>query len=136
MGTRPAIGIARIVARPDDVRQSAQRSLRDNEAVKSFSKLSEQHGQVLRELNAERAAALMRIAGTLESLLAQLESATDRVARAEGLGRVRALAAYRELRAHAVKYRWYLEVQREALGIRRHDVLDEFYRIPPPLDES
>jgi hypothetical protein len=104
--------------------------------VKTLSKLSDQHGQVLKELNAERAAALMRIAGKLESLLAQLETARDRVARAEGQGRIRELTAYRELRAHAVKYRWYLEVQREALGMRRHDVLDEFYRIPPPLDES
>ena len=104
--------------------------------VKSFSKLNDQHGQLLRELTAERAAALMRIAGKLESLIAQLAAARERVERAEGLGRVRELAAYRELRAHALKYRWYLEVQREALGIRRHDVLDEFYTIPPPIDAA
>jgi hypothetical protein len=38
--------------------------------------------------------------------------------------------AWRDLRTLAVKYRWYLEVQREALGMRRHDVLDEFYKVP------
>ena len=37
------------------------------------------------------------------------------------------------LRRSAVKYRWYLEVQREALGLRGDHRLDEFYRIPAPL---
>ena len=46
----------------------------------------------------------------------------------------KALAAYRELRRQALQYRWYVEVQREAIGLRRHDVLDEFYRIPPPVE--
>jgi len=32
-----------------------------------------------------------------------------------------------------VQYRWYLEVQREAMGLRHHHRLDEFYRIPPDL---
>jgi hypothetical protein len=40
------------------------------------------------------------------------------------------MAAWQSLRARAVTYRWYLEVQREALGMRRHDVLDEFYEVP------
>ena len=40
------------------------------------------------------------------------------------------VAAARELRARALKYRWYLEVQREALGFLRHDGLDEFYKVP------
>jgi hypothetical protein len=30
-----------------------------------------------------------------------------------------------------MKYRWYLEVQREAIGLRQHQHLDEFYPIPP-----
>ena len=41
------------------------------------------------------------------------------------------VAAYRELRQQAVKYRWYMEVQREAIGLRHHQRLDEFYPIPP-----
>jgi hypothetical protein len=40
---------------------------------------------------------------------------------------------YRELRRRAVRYRWYLEVQREALGLHPDHRLDEFYSIPPPL---
>ena len=76
-----------------------------------------QHGQLLKELNEERAAALSRISRTLESLLAQLTVERDPDKHAE-------------LRRRAVKYRWYLEVQREALGMRDHRLLDEFYRIP------
>jgi len=55
------------------------------------------------------------------------------VHRATGPEREREVAAWRDLRARAVKYRWYLEVQREALGLRQHQLLDEFYRIPPEV---
>ena len=51
--------------------------------------------------------------------------------RASSADRDRELTALRDLRARALKYRWYLEVQREALGIRRHEALDEFYKVPP-----
>src|SRR5262245_34069873 len=91
---------------------------------------SEEHKQLLRELNEERAAALRRISGTLESLIQQLDASRDRLRRASGPNRERELTACRDLRARAVKYRWYLEVQREALGIRQHDMLDEFYKVP------
>ena len=87
--------------------------------------------QLLRELNEERAAALRRISGTLESLIGQLHASRERVRRASSSDRDRELAALRDLRARALKYRWYLEVQREALGIRRHEALDEFYKVPP-----
>lgn len=101
-----------------------------------LARLSDDHRQLLRELNAERAAALRRIAGKLEALIEQLNAARDRIAAASGAERPREIAAYRELRAHAVRYRWYLEVQREALGLLRHDHLDEFYVIPPPIDTT
>jgi hypothetical protein len=88
------------------------------------------HNQLLRELNEERVAALRRISSTLESLISQLHASRERVRHISGPERERELAALRELRARALKYRWYLEVQREALGILRHDRLDEFYRVP------
>ena len=47
--------------------------------------------------------------------------------------RSREIAKYRELRRRAIRYRWYLEVQREALGLRHHHLLDEFYSIPGPI---
>lgn len=103
-------------------------------SLHSFSTLSDRHGRLLKELNEERASALRRIAGMLESLIAQLAASRARIAHAEGDARAREIAMYRELRAHAVRYRWYLEVQREALGIVRHEALDEFYTIPPPIE--
>ena len=96
----------------------------------------EKHKDLLRELQEERASALRRISGTLEALIRELHASRDRVHRATGPAREREVAAWRDLRARAVKYRWYLEVQREALGIRRHDVLDEFYQVPSELHDS
>jgi hypothetical protein len=89
-----------------------------------------QHDRLQRELNEERVAALLRISHALESLIGQLHAARERIARLHGTDRDRETAAYRDLHTRAVKYRWYLEVQREALGMRQHHSLDEFYAIP------
>jgi hypothetical protein len=91
---------------------------------------NEGHQQLLRELREEHVAALKRISGTLESLIDQLYASRERVRRASAADRDRELAAWHDLRARALKYRWYLEVQREALGMRRHGLLDEFYEVP------
>ena len=90
-----------------------------------------QHQSLLKELQEERAAALARISRRLERLLDQLQATREQIARGRDEDRARAIAAYRELHKEAVKYRWYLEVQREAIGLRQHRHLDEFYRIPP-----
>ena len=90
-----------------------------------------QHQSLLKELQEERAAALARISRRLERLIAQLEATREQIAHSHGDDRARDVAAYHELREQAVKYRWYLEVQREAIGLRQHQRLDEFYRIPP-----
>ena len=92
-----------------------------------------QHQSLLKELQEERAAALARISRRLERLLNQLQAARERIARERDEDRARDIAAYRELHREAVKYRWYLEVQREAIGLRQHQHLDEFYRIPPEI---
>jgi hypothetical protein len=90
----------------------------------------ESHKQFLRELNEERVAALRRISRTLESLIGQLQASRERLRHVSGADHEREFATFRDLRERALKYRWYLEVQREALGIRRHDALDEFYKVP------
>ena len=90
-----------------------------------------QHTSLLRELQEERAAALARISRRLERLLEQLQATREQIARSREEDRARDIQAYRELRQQAVKYRWYLEVQREAIGLRHHHRLDEFYPIPP-----
>ena len=92
------------------------------------------HASLERELTEERAAALLRISGTLDSLIAQLQVTRERIDRLRGADREREVGAYRELRREAVRYRWYLEVQREALGLRHHHRLDEFYDIPAPVE--
>ena len=92
---------------------------------------SAQHQSLLKELQEERAAALARISRRLERLLDQLQATREQIARDRDEDRARNIAAYRELHKEAVKYRWYLEVQREAIGLRQHQHLDEFYRIPP-----
>jgi hypothetical protein len=95
-----------------------------------------QHQSLLKELQEERAAALARISRRLERLLDQLQATREQLHTGDNdrrgdHDRARDLAAYRELHKEAVKYRWYLEVQREAIGLRQHQHLDEFYRIPP-----
>jgi DNA-binding ferritin-like protein len=92
-----------------------------------------QHQSLLKELQEERAAALARISRRLERLLDQLQATRERIAQSGDKDRARNIAAYRELHREAVKYRWYLEVQREAIGLRQHQLLDEFYRIPPEV---
>jgi len=92
-----------------------------------------QHHSLLKELQEERAAALARISRRLERLLDQLQATREQIARDRDEDRARNIAAYRELHKEAVKYRWYLEVQREAIGLRQHQHLDEFYPIPPEV---
>jgi CHAD domain-containing protein len=94
-------------------------------------KTTTQHQSLLKELQEERAAALARISRRLERLIAQLQATREQIANGREEDRDRDIAAYHELRKEAVKYRWYLEVQREAIGLRHHQRLDEYYRIPP-----
>jgi len=93
---------------------------------------AEGFGRLEKELQAERAAALVRIAGTLEDAvlaLARLVPPPPGDRRAAALYRAR----HHELRERALRYRWYLQVQRESVGITRHEGLDELYPIPPAL---
>ena len=92
------------------------------------------HASLERELNEERVAALRRISGTLESLIELLHASRERIQQLRGPERRQEVDAYRELRRQAVQYRWYLEVQREAMGLRHHQHLDEFYPIPRRID--
>lgn len=94
------------------------------------SGVAEGFERITRELNEERAAALRRISRTLESLIEQLHAARARIVTLPDAERLPELTAYHELRRTATQYRWYLEVQREAIGLRQHHVLDECYVIP------
>lgn len=97
----------------------------------SRREVAERHGRIVRELDEERAAALARIGRTLQGLVDELQALRATLLAADPAERARQIPRYEELRARALKYRWYLEVQREALGMRHHRLLDEFYQIPP-----
>lgn len=99
----------------------------------SLRESSERHEAVLRELKEERVAALTRISRTLESILEQLQTTRMRIERERRDVSSADAAEYERLRARAREYRWYLEVQREALGLRHHGFLDRFYAVPGPL---
>ncbi|HXH23877.1 MAG TPA: hypothetical protein VNI78_01435 [Vicinamibacterales bacterium] len=98
----------------------------------SRREIAERHDRIVQELNEERVAALTRISRTLQALVDELQALGASLAAADPVERARQMPRYRELRARALQYRWYLEVQREALGLRHHRLLDEFYAIPPP----
>jgi hypothetical protein len=91
------------------------------------------HDRLVRELNEERASALVRISRVLDSLIDQLKAARARIERAGECEMAQEVARYHELHGRALQYRWFLEVQREAIGLRQHHMLDEFYPIPAPI---
>ena len=91
------------------------------------------HAHLLRELNEERAAALARIARRLDTLLTGLRELRTQAEQTGGEGQAELCARFDIQRGQALKYRWYLEVQRESIGIRSHRLLDELYPVPGAL---
>jgi hypothetical protein len=86
------------------------------------------------ELVEERAFSLGRVARTLEAHLAELGRIDAELSAAPDDAGLR--DAYAQTRLLAERYRWYLIVQREALGLRNHDLLERLYPLPPRLRES
>lgn len=86
--------------------------------VHSQERAADGYDRLIRDLNEERAAVLRRISGRLDALIGQLHDARARVATLDGLERARERDRYADLRRMAGRYRWYLEVQRESLGLR------------------
>ncbi|HEX8438781.1 hypothetical protein [Archangium sp.] len=82
------------------------------------------------EIQSEKASAMRRVARQLESLLAELEQTEQALHGLSGPTRARFVERHRELRAEAEKQRWYLIIQREAMGLRHHGDIDELYRLP------
>jgi hypothetical protein len=84
-----------------------------------------------REIVAEMAAALGRAEDKLVAALLRLELAGRALdaARDPAERTVRA-DAYDAVRAEALAARWELVVQREAVGIRRNDLVERLYPIP------
>ena len=85
------------------------------------------------EIRGEMAASLGRTAERLEQRLAELGVIRGEILGLEGAERVRRVAAYHRLLEEAQEYRWYLMVQREAMGLHHHDALLRLYPLPPRL---
>jgi hypothetical protein len=81
------------------------------------------------EMRREKVSALRRVGGKLESLLADLRALEADPPRTDG-DRARFVERHKQLRAEAEKYRWYLIIQREAVGLSNHD--DVFTQFPIP----
>ena len=81
----------------------------------------------------EKAAVLARIGGRLARLLKDLDSIRERLETVPPEERPPLVAAFNDLRDEAERYRWYLMVQRDAVGFRRHGSLNQQYPIPGPI---
>ena len=95
---------------------------------------SDSYDHLLGELAEERVAALSRIARHLDQRIQTLNDMRARFNEAAGDARTALLHRYRELRLDALRYRWYLDVQREAMGLRPHETVEQYYGVPGPLD--
>lgn len=101
-------------------------------------------GDIRREILEEMAASLGRAEARIRQslarlvkLAAELDSAADGSTadgRAIPADRTRQdiLQEYQAERATLQHRRWELMVQREAMGLRRHGILDRMYPVPPP----
>ena len=91
--------------------------------------------QLEREIVQEMAAALGRTAEKVAAALADLDAARTAVdASTSEEERVVAIARFNQRRSAALRARHELVIHREAIGIRRNDVLESVYPIPAPLD--
>jgi hypothetical protein len=86
------------------------------------------------EIQSEKASAMRRVASRLEALLMELEETEKVLRETSGPARARLVARHKELRADADKQRWYLIVQREAMGLRHHGDIYEMYCLPAPVE--
>lgn len=86
--------------------------------------------KTVEELQAERAKSMGRVGQRLEGYLFELKALVARFAETPSSEREPLREQYRALRKEAETWRWYLEVQREALGLYRHDELYAAYPIP------
>ncbi|HET8531074.1 MAG TPA: hypothetical protein VFO08_08000 [Methylomirabilota bacterium] len=87
-----------------------------------------------KEIIAEKAATLGRAGERLEAALELVTERRRAVEQApDGVAREAALARYRQARSRALDARRMLIIQREAIGLRTHRVVDQQFPEPPAL---
>ena len=85
------------------------------------------------EIRAEQAASLGRIGRKLERAIAELAAARAELSDYQGPERLALVEKCLALHGEAERYFWYMQVQRECMGINNHDALREHYPIPSAL---
>jgi hypothetical protein len=86
------------------------------------------------EIAGEKAFSLGRTGARLEELLRELGALGEKAARAATADeRAASVAAYNACRQRACDAYFALTVQREAMGVKHHELLAATYPIPPKL---
>jgi hypothetical protein len=85
------------------------------------------------EIRGEKASSLGRMGEELERALDELRLLGEAVAAAAPDERAARVAAFNAARARAEEAYYWLCVQREAMGVRNHDMLAAIYPIPPRM---
>lgn len=85
------------------------------------------------EIRKEKASALRLVAGKLEAAISDLRGLESKLPASGAPDRRRFVERHQALRAEAEKHRYYLVVQREAMGLLNHDAVFEHYPIPEAI---
>jgi hypothetical protein len=94
--------------------------------------VTQAHASLEAEIIQEMAAALGRAEDKLNAALLRLELAGVALASApDDAARLPGVEAFNARRDEALRARWELEIQREAVGLRRNDILERLYPVPP-----
>jgi hypothetical protein len=104
--------------------------------MKPLSRIVAVDAALTGEINREKASGLGRTGRLLEEALVQCTGISQALSRTEpGERRNELLKAYVAARSEALRQRWNLEVQREAMGLRHHADLDRIFPLPPALSK-
>ncbi|MBL8920884.1 MAG: hypothetical protein JNJ54_18620 [Myxococcaceae bacterium] len=88
------------------------------------------------EINREKASSLGRTGRVIEEAIAACAALRKKLEPCPpGPKRRELVKEYAAQRKIVVEQRWNLEVQREAMGLRKHTDLDTFFPIPPVVRE-
>jgi hypothetical protein len=86
-----------------------------------------------KEILAEKAATLGRAGERLEAALRLCAELREDLQRASEIAREAALGRYQDARRRALEARHTLIIQREAIGLRNHRLVDQQFPEPPIL---